>query len=227
MFDWERILVNDQPLAFLWEVGFRSLMMFIVLLIVLKLAGKRGIKQLSIFELVIIIALGSAAGDPMFYEDVGLIHGTLVLLVVLLLYRGLTWITNKSPRIEKFLEGRPECLLSEGQLTRDQFAGNNLGRDEFFSTLRMHSIEHLGQVKKAYLETSGDVSVFFYDDDEVKPGLPIMLELLQRTCSIITEPSDYACCSCGAIEQLTRGEHTYTRCDGHEWITPLATKRIG
>lgn len=47
--------------------------MFTILLLTLKLAGKRGVKQLSIFETVIIIALGSAAGDPMFYEDVGIV----------------------------------------------------------------------------------------------------------------------------------------------------------
>ncbi|MEZ7498769.1 hypothetical protein QO200_08460 [Flavobacterium sp. Arc3] len=70
IFEWSRILFNDLPEIFLFEVIFRSVIMFTVLLLTLKIAGKRGVKQLSVFETVIIIALGSAAGDPMLYEDV-------------------------------------------------------------------------------------------------------------------------------------------------------------
>lgn len=215
--------MNDQPGLFLLEVMFRSLVMFFVLLVVLKLAGKRGIKQLSIFELVVIISLGSAAGDPMFYEDVGVIHGILVLVVVLLLYRVLTWITGKSARVEKFLEGKPECLLSEGKLTQNQYAGDHLGRDEFFSMLRVHNVEHLGQVKKAYLETSGDVSIFFYEDAEVKPGLPILPGLDQAPASQHPTAAR-CCCRCGEVTEAAGACQT---CGGTQWVAPLTTKRIG
>lgn len=227
MFDWDRILTNNASGDFLWEVALRSLIMFSVLLVVLKMAGKRGIKQLSIFELVIIIALGSSAGDPMFYEDVGIVHGILVLVIVVALYRGLTWITGKNPRIEKFLEGQPECLLDNGKLTRQQFAHDNLGRDEFFSALRLRNVEHLGQVKKAYLETSGDISVFFYDDEHVKPGLPILPELLKQSVKTITHPGAYSCCRCGEIAELTPGKHVCKTCTGDQWSRPASTKRIG
>jgi uncharacterized membrane protein YcaP (DUF421 family) len=226
MLDWERILFNDQPWSFMLEVALRSIVMFFVLLVALKLAGKRSIKQLSIFELVIIISLGSAAGDPMFYEDVGVLHGILVLLLVLLLYRALTYVTGKSPKIEKLIEGEPECLLSEGMLTRHQFEKDNLGRDEFFSTLRVRNVEHLGQVKKAYLETSGDVSVFFYTDDEIKPGLPILPELLKVNLKTVEQPATYACCHCGFTAPLNQGIHSCERCTKSLWVKTLTTKRI-
>ncbi|WP_278022113.1 hypothetical protein [Flavobacterium ginsengisoli] len=73
IFEWNRLFYNNLPETFILEVIFRSTVMFTILLLTLKLAGKRGVKQLSVFETVIIIALGSAAGDPMFYEDVGII----------------------------------------------------------------------------------------------------------------------------------------------------------
>jgi uncharacterized membrane protein YcaP (DUF421 family) len=82
IFEWNRLLLNDLPLHFLLEVVFRSAIMFVILLLTLKLTGKRGVKQLSIFETVIIIALGSAAGDPMFYEDVGIIPAITVFSVI-------------------------------------------------------------------------------------------------------------------------------------------------
>lgn len=209
------------------EVIFRSVVMFFILLMVLKLAGKRGIKQLSIFELVVIISLGSAAGDPMFYEDVGVLHGIVVLIVVLLLYRGLTYVTGKSPIIEKLIEGKPECLLSDGKLTPQQYAKDSLGRDEFFSTLRIQSVEHLGQVKKAYLETSGDISVFFYEDEDIKPGLPILPELSSEKVDRIANADHYACCHCGGTAQLSAGSHTCATCSKSLWVKTIDTRRIG
>ena len=63
----EKILLGDEDWYFIPEIMFRTLLMYLVVLIGLRVLGKRGVKQLSIFELVVIISLGSAAGDPMFY----------------------------------------------------------------------------------------------------------------------------------------------------------------
>src|SRR4051812_10190465 len=108
IFEWDRILFNDLPQNFIFEVIFRSTVMFMILLLTLKLAGKRGVKQLSIFETVIIIALGSAAGDPMFYEDVGIVPAGIVFFVIIILYRSVTWLTGKSKKFEEFIEGKTE-----------------------------------------------------------------------------------------------------------------------
>lgn len=226
MFDWSRILINDLPYSFLIEVVLRSVIMFITLLIVLKLAGKRGIKQLSIFEMVIIISLGSAAGDPMFYEDVGILPALVVFVVVLLLYRGITWLTGKSNIVERFLEGRTECLVDEGKFSVQKFEKESLAQDEFFTELRLRNVDHLGQVKKAYLETTGDVSVFFYADDEVKPGLPILPELFEKQFTEIPKAGTYCCCKCGEVAKLKIGPCTCSGCEGKKWVVPIQTKRV-
>src|SRR5688572_10023568 len=96
IFEWKRILINDMPWIFLLEVFFRSAVMFTVLVTGLSLTGKRGVKQLSVFEIVIIIGLGSAAGDPMFYEDVGIVPAIIVFATVLGCYRLITWMASKS-----------------------------------------------------------------------------------------------------------------------------------
>lgn len=111
IFEWDRILYNDLPENFILEVLFRSTVMFIILLLTLKLAGKRGVKQLSVFETVIIIALGSAAGDPMFYEDVGIIPAGAVFLVIITLYRSVTWLTGKAKNLRNSLKEKQNALL--------------------------------------------------------------------------------------------------------------------
>ena len=67
--NWYELLVGKEGISFLLEIAFRTFIMFILVLILLRLTGKRSIKQLSIFEIVMIIALGSAAGDPMIYKE--------------------------------------------------------------------------------------------------------------------------------------------------------------
>src|SRR5690606_29633561 len=99
--DWQSLLLGTEEWIFLLEVIIRSCVMFLTILFSLRILGKQSITQLSIFELGVIIGLGSAAGDPMFYKDVGLLPGMMVFLVVVLLYRLVTYIINRGEKIER------------------------------------------------------------------------------------------------------------------------------
>ena len=225
IFEWERLLFNELPVNFLFEVIFRSIIMFVIVLIALRATGKRGVKQLSIFETVIIIALGSAAGDPMFYEDVGIVPALIVFMTIILLYRGVTWLTGKSKWFETMLEGKTVCLIKDGQFSITEFKKESLAQDEFFSELRIKSIEHLGQIKNAYLETSGEVSVFFYEDEDVKPGLPILPHLYDSRTKLIPKEGFYACSFCGNTENQKPGKAICPKCKRHEWVLAIQTLR--
>lgn len=72
-FELDRILLTDLPTAFLWEDIFRTSFAYCAVFLFLKFSGRRGIRQLSLFELVVILTLGSAAGDVSFYNDVPLL----------------------------------------------------------------------------------------------------------------------------------------------------------
>ena len=226
IFEWNRIFYNDLPENFALEVIFRSTVMFTILLLTLKLAGKRGVKQLSIFETVIIIALGSAAGDPMFYEDVGIVPAAIVFTVIIILYRSVTWLTGKSKKFEEFIEGKTECLINNGKFSIATFKKESLAQDEFFSELRIKSIEHLGQVKHAFIETSGEISVFFYEDEEVKYGLPILPAAFNKKNKIIESDGIHACTFCGHTEEQKPGTATCEVCKKDEWVPAMKTKRI-
>lgn len=226
IFEWDRLLYNNLPLEFILEVIFRSTVMFIILLATLKLAGKRGVKQLSVFETVIIIALGSAAGDPMFYEDVGIIPAAVVFIVIIILYRSVTWLTGKSKKFEEFIEGKTECLISEGKFSITTFKKESLAQDEFFSELRIKSIEHLGQIKNAFMETSGEISVFYYDDKEVKYGLPILPALFLKKNKVIPSEGIYSCTFCGNTENQKSGTAICKICSKEEWVAAIKTVRI-
>lgn len=226
IFEWERLLMNELPVTFLLEVVVRSAVMFTFLLTALRVTGKRGVRQLSIFEIVIIIALGSSAGDPMFYEDVGIVPALVVFTVVIILYRFVTWLTGKNEWFERLIEGKTVCLIHEGRFSITAFKKETLAQDEFFSELRVKSIEHLGQVRSAYLEPSGEVSVFFYKDDEVKYGLPLLPDLYLTKNKKILQAGHHACAFCGNVEELPQGTATCPVCKRDEWVTAINTLRI-
>jgi len=226
IFEWDRLLFNDLPIEFVAEVAFRTIVMFIVVLLTLKFTGKRGVKQLSVFEVVIIISLGSAAGDPMFYEDVGLVPAITVFLIILIMYRAVTWLLGKSKWFENFMEGTAKCLIEDGQFSLSSFQREDLAQDEFFAELRQKSIEHLGQVRYAYMETNGTISVFFYDDDNVKYGLPLRPQLFNMRSTVISKSGIYACTFCANTQALEPTTGNCTVCSRKEWVHAINTKRI-
>lgn len=227
IFNWENILHGDSSFAFLFEIIFRTVVMFLFLLAMLKLLSKRGVKQLSVFELAILIALGSATGDPMFYRDVPILYGFVVLIVVILLYKIITAITAKSKKMEILLEGKPVLLLENGRIHYKNYKMIGLPYDKFYGEMRIHSISHLGQVKKVYLETSGDLSIYPFNKKEIVPGLPIFPELLDNPIKQLCIGETYACLYCGDVTTITKmGEHTCMTCEKVEWLVASEEERV-
>lgn len=227
-FDWFRMWVShDTPLGYFGEIAFRTIVLFLFLLVMLKFLSKRGAKQLSIFEMAIVIALGSAAGDPMFQSKTPLLHGMLAILLVVLMYRSITYLIFKSTALEALLEGRPLCVLKEGQIDYAEYKKSRLSTDDFFAELREKSVDHLGQLRLVYLETSGEVSVYFQEDKDVRPGLPIYPELINAPLQTITEAGLFACVECGHVEDLQpAGRHKCPKCNDHYWLPTRSNRRV-
>lgn len=226
-FSWKQLLLGSEEWTFLPETILRSFIMFVVILVSLRILGKRGVKQLSVFELVVIIGLGSAAGDPMFYKDVGILPAILVFAMVVGLYSLLTFMIGHNKKFEDLVEGRPVCLIKEGKFSIDNFKKEALGEDEFFAELRMQGISQLGQVEEAIEESSGNISVFFYPDDEVKYGLPIMPNSLKETVKVIPAAGHYSCIFCGYTQELVPVQNqTCPQCKKNEWVPSSKRKRI-
>ena len=226
-FSWKELLLGGEEWSFLPEVLIRSLIMFVIILVSLSILGKRGVRQLSVFELVVIIGLGSAAGDPMFYKEVGLIPVIIVFIIVISLYSWVTYWVGKNKKIERVVEGKPICLVQDGKFAIDNFSKEALGQDEFFAELRLKGVSHLGQVENAIIETNGGISVFFYPDDKIKCGLPILPDSLEKQYKEITKEGFYACVFCGNTLKLSPAkQHICNCCRKDNWVEASNKKRI-
>lgn len=226
-FDWKGLLLGEESWGFLAETVLRTFIMFVIIVISLRILGKRGVKQLSVFELVVIIGLGSAAGDPMFYKDVGLLPALVVFVMVISMYRLIMYVIGKNKKMERLVEGESVCLISEGRFTIDNFKKETLAQDEFFAELRQQGVMHLGQVHLGIIETSGNISLFFYPDDDVKYGLPILPELFKNQSPVIAAEDRYACAFCGYTEALKpTKQHTCPSCKKQKWVRAIDNKRV-
>jgi len=225
-FDWHRIFFDKFPIAFLAEVTLRVVVAYVLVFLFLKISGRRGIRQLSVFELVIILTLGSAAGDVTFYEDVPIAPVATVFAALLLLYRTTTYIMSRSPRIAGWMDGVPITLIREGRYEIENLSRLNISEDEFFMELRQQGVEHLGQVRMGILEIDGDVSLFFYEDDLVQAGLSVMPPEHRQDFTRVPDDGLYACNHCGHTHVLkAQQEFSCSHCSHESWSRALANRR--
>jgi uncharacterized membrane protein YcaP (DUF421 family) len=225
-FDVKSLLLGSEEWQFLLETMLRTVIMFILILVSLRILGKRGIKQLSVFELVVIIGLGSAAGDPMFYKDVGLLPALVVFILVISLYKLITLFIGISKKFEVLVEGKPICLIKNGMFSIDNFKKETLGEEEFFAELRLKSVSQLGQVEEAIIESSGSISIFFYPDEDVVYGLPIMPGVIENANTKIEQSGHYSCIFCGYTEEVKPVDKKICPvCSHEEWTQSSKRKR--
>lgn len=226
-FDLHRMALDKVPVDFLGEVALRSLYTFVLVYLFLKITGRRGVRQMSLFEVLIILTLGSAAGDVAFYDDVPMLPVLVVFITLAGLYRLVMWAMAHSEKLEDLLEGKPVVIVEDGQLAWEKLRAENMTEFEFFMELRLNSIEHLGQVRLAIMETNGQVSLYYFDDEETKPGLSILPGKLLERFTTVPEENDYACTCCSAIDHLQAGERKLClRCGHPEWSKACRAKRI-
>jgi uncharacterized membrane protein YcaP (DUF421 family) len=164
-FDWHRILLGEPPPAYLLEVALKCVMVFCLLLLVMRLMGKRGQNNLSPMQQMLMIALGSAAGDVLLYPTVALAYAALVLVGVTLLTIGLEKWSERSRPVRDYMESRPTVLVSDGRIDRDALRRERTSLRELNAELRVGGARSLSQVRYAILEVTGEFSVFLNDHE--------------------------------------------------------------
>lgn len=226
VFDFYRIFIGEDPPLFMLEIVFRTLIMYGYTIILLRVLGKRGMGQLSMLELAIIISFGSAVGDPMVGPDMPIFHGMIAITVVTFFQIGFEKLINKSKFIECRLEGKPSLVILKGVIQWHEMAESNLSREDLFRLLRGKDIKHLGQIERAYFETSGQISVMLFPNDKIFQGLPVIPEddldkdLIFKKEGQALHSGQYACMGCGEIHKFNDvGQNSQClHCKSEKWL---------
>jgi uncharacterized membrane protein YcaP (DUF421 family) len=219
--DLKRIFIGEAPGSFLLEVLIRTAVIYVVLLIAVRLLGKRMTGQLTIVELAVMLTLGAIVSIAMQLPDHGLLQGVVALVCALVFQRGLTLWDWTNPRVETVTQGGASCLVRDGVIAMDAMAAARISREQLFALLRTRSLFNLGAVKRAYLEACGEFSV--YPAAEERPGLSVLPpeDKAARSAQPAGPANLRVCLRCGRVEPADGGAAPCPNCGGPDWTRPI------
>ena len=149
-----------------WEFVLRGLIVYLFLILILRLTGKRQIGQMSPFDLVLLLVLSNAVQNSMNGGDNSVAAG-LILSITLVAANWFTgYITYRSKAAERLIEGSPQVLLHNGKIYEKALSEAQLTREELMSALRSEGFSDFGDVRAAILENDGSISVIPHHNQE-------------------------------------------------------------
>lgn len=142
-----------------WEFIARAVIVYIFLIILIRLTGKRQIGQLAPFDLVLLLVLSNAVQNSMNGGDSSLIGGLISATTLVLLNFGVSFLTYRNRIAGIFIEGRPEVLIHNGHLYESVMERAQLTHHEINAALRQAGVTSIEEVHSAILENNGVITV--------------------------------------------------------------------
>jgi uncharacterized membrane protein YcaP (DUF421 family) len=143
----------------MWELVVRAAAVYVFLLALLRLTGKRQVGQLAPFDLVLLLVLSNAVQNSMNGGDNSLVGGLVSAATLVGLSFALGYATFRSKRIEAMVEGRPELIVHNGRVLAEALTRAQLTHHELDSALRQAGCSSVNEVQAAILENNGTVTV--------------------------------------------------------------------
>ena len=141
------------------EIAAKTAVVYVVLVIGLRLLGKRELGQMSLYDLVLIVILGNAVQNAMLNTDNTLGGGLIAVAALLALNWALNQLLSRNRRLEHLLVGDPVLIVRDGRVLKHNLARQGLTREQLDTALREHGIEDPSHVHMAVLEVDGTISV--------------------------------------------------------------------
>ena len=140
-------------------VALRTVVVYLFLLVVLRLAGKREMGQLSVFELVLVLVIANAVQNAMVGANVTIWGGMVAVLALIVTDRLLRLVADRSPRLLRAIEGEPALLVHDGQKIPEAMRREGVDDEELARALREHGFLDMNEIRQAILEVDGTISV--------------------------------------------------------------------
>lgn len=149
-----------------WQFILRAVIVYLAVLFLLRLGGKRQVAQMGVGEFVAILLISNAVQNSMNGGDNSVSGGLILAATLIALSVLVEYGTFKSKKLENFIEGRPTLLINNGELLRHNLDKELLSVHELRTILRRQGVHTLDEVKAAILESDGYVSVVKKSDEE-------------------------------------------------------------
>src|SRR5580704_1608447 len=151
----------------LLQIVARTGVIYMVVLIGVRLSGKREVGQMTPFDLTLLLLLSNSVQNAMTGPDTSLLGGVIAAATLLILNYVVADVAGANRRLRKVIEGEPSLLVHDGKVIESHMAKEHVSMDELHRALREHGINSCDQVALAVLEVDGSISCLKYD--EIKP----------------------------------------------------------
>ncbi|MCR8713824.1 DUF421 domain-containing protein [Stenotrophomonas indicatrix] len=142
-----------------WEFILRAVVVYAVVLGMVRLSGKRALGQVTPFDVLLIVLLGNAVQNALLGTDTSLAGGLLLAATLILLNHGVGWITARSRRMERLIEGEPVVIARNGKLLDSVLRRELVSTADFDAALRQQGCLRVEDVELALLETTGHITI--------------------------------------------------------------------
>jgi uncharacterized membrane protein YcaP (DUF421 family) len=138
----------------------RAIIIYVILLIVFRLSGKRTLSHITTFDFVLLLIIGEATAQALLGEDFSLTAGLMAIVTLVSIDIGTSLLKQRSPKLEKLLDGVPLVIVENGKLIQDRADKARVDEEDVLMAAReSHGLERMDQIKYAVLERSGGITV--------------------------------------------------------------------
>ena len=142
------------------DTVLRAVGVYLILLILLRVAGKRTLSQVTTFDFVLILIIAETTQQALLGEDYSLTNMTIIASTLVLLSLVFAHVDFYLPNVSKWVDGAPLIVVRDGEILKDRVRKELVTEEDILESARMkHGIERLDQIKYAVLEKSGDISI--------------------------------------------------------------------
>jgi uncharacterized membrane protein YcaP (DUF421 family) len=136
----------------------RGVLVYVAMLVVIRILGKRTVGNFTAFDLLVALMLGEVV-DEIIYGDVTIAQGMVAIIVVAMAKYGTAWLTYWNHGLSKILEGKPTEIVRHGELVREGMRAELMPEQDVLAALRLKGIADMREVERAVMEVDGEVSV--------------------------------------------------------------------
>ena len=148
----------------LLEIALRTAAIYALVLVGVRLSGKREVGQMTPFDLTLLLLLSNSVQNAMTGSDTSLVGGMVAAVVLLVLNYFVADLSGANRRFRKFIQGEPSMLIHDGEVIAAHMAKEHVSMDELQRAMRGHGIADFHQVAIGVLEVDGSMSFLRYDD---------------------------------------------------------------
>jgi uncharacterized membrane protein YcaP (DUF421 family) len=141
------------------DIVLRAVVIFVFLLVLMRVLGRRELSSLEPFDLIILVVIGDLVQQGVTQNDWSVTGSLLAVGTLGVLTVGVSWLSWRFPRVRPVLDGQPIVLLEDGKPIGDNLKRERITIEELASQARQQQIDSLDDVKWAVLETSGGISI--------------------------------------------------------------------